>query len=124
LLHLIGTSMRGPHLATLTNVNFDHNRFVALIGEAAKLRDGLRASYASACLAAGKTPEVLAGPASFVPADTLSGLLAQAGAVGVRAGIDKVGTGSSIGHSMLARGSAHCWRRPANRPSSRPDRIA
>ena len=77
--------------ATLTNVNFDHNRFVALIGEAAKVRDRLRTSYEAACLAAGKTPEVLNGPASFVPADTLPGLLAQASAHGVRAGIDKVG---------------------------------
>ena len=77
--------------ATLTNVNFDHNRFVALIGEATKVRDRLRASYEAACQAAGKTPEVLNGPASFVPADTLPGLLAQASAHGVRAGIDKVG---------------------------------
>src|SRR5271166_4644406 len=78
--------------ATLTNVNFDHNRFVALIAEAAKVRDRLRASYEAACHAAGKkTPEVLNGPASFVPADTLPGLLAQASAHGVRAGIDRVG---------------------------------
>ncbi|MGC2203275.1 MAG: hydroxylamine reductase [Stellaceae bacterium] len=77
--------------ATLTNVNFDHNRFVALIGEAAKVRDRLRASYEAACLAAGKAPEVLDGPASFVPADTLPGLLVQAGAHGVQAGVEKVG---------------------------------
>jgi len=77
--------------ATLTNVNFDHNRFVALIAEAAKVRDRLRAAYEAACLAAGKTPELLNGPASFVPADTLPGLLAQAGAHGVGAGVEKVG---------------------------------
>ena len=76
---------------TLTNVNFDRDRFVALIAEAAKVRDRLRAVYEAASHAAGKTPEVLNGPASFVPAVTLSDLRAQAGGVGVRAGIDAVG---------------------------------
>ena len=76
---------------TLTNVNFDRGRFVALISEAAAVRDRLRATYQAASRAAGQTPEVLDGPASFVPADTLPGLLAQAGAVGVRTGLEKVG---------------------------------
>ena len=80
---------------TLTNVNFNRTRFVALIAEAAQIRDRLRAAYEAACQQAGLTPEALDGPASFVPADTLSGLLAQVhdaiGAVGVRAGIETVG---------------------------------
>ncbi len=76
---------------TLTNVNFNRARFVALIAEAATVRDRLRAAYAAARHAAGQLPEVPDGPAGFVPADTLPGLLAQAGAVGVRAGIETVG---------------------------------
>jgi len=76
---------------TLTNVNFDRTRFVALIAEAAQVRDRLRASYEAASQSAGKTPEVLQGSASFVPAKTLLGLQGQARTVGVRAGIDEVG---------------------------------
>ena len=76
---------------TLTNVNFNRARFVALIAEAARVRDRLRAAYEAACLAAGRTAELPEGPAAFVPADTLPGLLAQAGAVGVRAGLETVG---------------------------------
>ncbi len=76
---------------TLTNVNFNRASFVALIDEAATVRDRLRAAYAAARHAAGQLPVVPDGPAGFVPADTLPGLLAQAGAVGVRAGIETVG---------------------------------
>jgi hydroxylamine reductase len=76
---------------TLTNVNFDRARFVALIGEAAHMRDRLRAAYEAACRDEGVEPEVLAGPAAFVPATTLPELLAQAAAVGVRAGIETAG---------------------------------
>jgi hydroxylamine reductase len=73
---------------TLTNVNFNRTRFVALIAEAARVRDRLRTAYEAAT---GRVPDLLDGPASFVPADTLSGLLAQAAAVGVRAGIETAG---------------------------------
>ena len=80
---------------TLTNVNFNRTRFVTLIAEAAQVRDRLRAAYESACHESGQTPETLDGPAAFVPADTLPGLLAQVhdatGAVGVRAGIETLG---------------------------------
>jgi hydroxylamine reductase len=72
---------------TLTNVNFNRTRFVALIAEAAQVRDRLRAAYE----AAAPTPERLDGPAAFVPADTLPGLLGQAGSIGVRAGLETVG---------------------------------
>lgn len=76
---------------TLTNVNFNRARFVALIAEAATIRDRLRAACEAASHAAGRLPEAAEGAASFVPADTLAGLLVQAGAVGVRAGIETVG---------------------------------
>lgn len=76
---------------TLTNVNFNRARFVALIAEAATVRDRLRTVYERAIKATGKVPEVLGGPARFVPADTLAGLLGQAKAVGVRAGQEDVG---------------------------------
>src|SRR5271165_4388108 len=91
--------------ATLTNVNFDHNRFVAMIADAAKIRDRLRVAYEAASRAAGKAPEVLDGPAAFVPADTLLGLLAQAAAHGVRAGIETLGATSSACAGCCSSGS-------------------
>lgn len=72
---------------TLTNVNFTASRFVSLIGEAASVRDRVRASYE----AAAESPENLSGPALLVPADTTDGLLLQAAEVGVAAGREVVG---------------------------------
>lgn len=63
---------------TLTNVNFDADRFVTLIGDAAKIRDMARAMYVAACERKGITPESLQGPAIYPVALTKEGLLAQA----------------------------------------------
>ena len=76
---------------TLTNVNFNRTRFTALIAEAARLRDRLRAACTEASQAAGTAPEALTGPAAFDPADGLPGLLAQAAVIGVRAGVETLG---------------------------------
>jgi hydroxylamine reductase len=76
---------------TLTNVNFNRARFTDMIAEAARIRDRLRGAYEEAARAAGQAPEDLHGPAAFAPADSLPGLLAQAPAASVRAGIDTVG---------------------------------
>lgn len=76
---------------TLTNVNFDRRRFLAMIPRAAATRDRLRAAYEQAALAAGRTPEALDGPAGFAPASTLPELLAQAKSLGVREGVEKLG---------------------------------
>lgn len=63
--------------ATLTNVNFDAERLVALIMRAAAMRDRARDAYTKACKAQGKTPEVLRGPAAWAPAETMEGLRLQ-----------------------------------------------
>lgn len=76
---------------TLTNVNFNRVRFIGLIGEGAKVRDRLGDRYTAACRNAGKVPDTLSGPASFQPASDLPGLLDQASAIGVRAGVETVG---------------------------------
>jgi hydroxylamine reductase len=55
--------------STLTNVDFDPERFVALIKKSAELRDGLKAKLAGAGF-----PD---GPAIFTPAGDLAGLIAQ-----------------------------------------------
>lgn len=72
---------------TLTNVNFNRARFVELIGEAGRIRDRVRAAYEEATPGTAR----LGGPAAFEPAADLAGLLKQANAASVRAGIELVG---------------------------------
>ena len=65
--------------STLTNVDFDPDRFVALIGEAVHLRDTLKEKVQ----AAGGSVEASDGPVTFVPADTTDALVAQGEGVGI-----------------------------------------
>ncbi|HLF96921.1 MAG TPA: hydroxylamine reductase [Methylococcaceae bacterium] len=86
-----GAFMLYALFTTLTNVNFNATRFVALLHEAAQIRDRVKARYSEAAFVAGKTPEELSGPAAWQPATDMDGLLKQAAGVGIRAGLDKVG---------------------------------
>src|ERR1019366_3871307 len=63
--------------ATLTNVNFDPERLVELIHRAIVVRDQARALYERASAEMGVVPIGLDGPAAWIPAPTLEGLLAQ-----------------------------------------------
>ncbi|WP_424362181.1 hydroxylamine reductase [Methylocystis parvus] len=86
---------------TLTNVNFNAVKFVDLIQQAAQVRDRARALYENAARAAASTPETLSGPAAFIPAKDMAGLLAQASEAAVRKdaeilGEDAVGLRSLI----------------------------
>jgi hydroxylamine reductase len=63
--------------STLTNVDFDPDRFVALIKQGVELRDRLKSETASA--------GSLDGPAAFSPAGDRAGMVAQGEAVGVMA---------------------------------------
>lgn len=62
---------------TVTNVNFDVDRLAVWVRRGAEVRATVKADYAAACAKAGKTPEVLGGPAVFQPAADLSGLVRQ-----------------------------------------------
>jgi hydroxylamine reductase len=62
--------------STLTNVDFDNDRFVALINTCVELRDGLKSKVSD---------DFSTGPAAFVPEATLAGLVAQGETVGVMA---------------------------------------
>jgi len=62
---------------TVTNVNFDPERLCALILKAGDMRDRARKLYESAAAKAGKTPEILGGPAAWVPASDMDGLVRQ-----------------------------------------------
>ncbi|MFI1566506.1 hydroxylamine reductase [Streptomyces sp. NPDC020490] len=76
---------------TLTNVNFNPTRFVALLQEAAAVRDRVRGRYEEAAREHGLEPEQLDGPARWQPAGDLTGLLEQAPDFRVDAGLDVVG---------------------------------
>ena len=61
--------------STLTNVNFDPDRFVKLINRCVESREDLKAKVR----AAGGKVDFPEGPATFRPQKTLEGLLAQGG---------------------------------------------
>ena len=63
--------------STLTNVNFDPDRLVELIHEAITTRDTARDMYERASVMAGIAPAYLGGPAAWIPAESLEGLLVQ-----------------------------------------------
>ncbi len=69
--------------ATLTNVNFDPERFQAYLLKAAELRDQAKALYEEAAAKAGETAETLSGPAAWQPAADLAGLVAQGEGVAI-----------------------------------------
>ena len=77
---------------TLTNVNFDADRFVALIRRAAELRDALKRAVKEA---GGKT-DFAAGPADIIPAATAMELVAQ----GERHGLQTEGSTDPDIHSL------------------------
>ncbi|WP_419786096.1 hydroxylamine reductase [Pseudodesulfovibrio sp.] len=60
--------------STLTNVNFDDDRFVTLITDCVSKRDALRAKVSGV---------IFDGPAELVPADTLEALIAQGKQYGI-----------------------------------------
>jgi hydroxylamine reductase len=62
---------------TVTNVNFDSQAIEAALREAAVVRDMAKALYEEAARKNGQKPETLTGPATWVPAPTLPGLVAQ-----------------------------------------------
>ena len=70
--------------STLTNVNFDPERFVALINNCAEMRDQLKKKVSSA----GGKVDVSEAAADFKPEATLEGLVKQGEKVGVKSDPD------------------------------------
>ena len=70
--------------STLTNVDFDPQRFVSLIQQCAKLRDDLKQKVA----AAGGQTDFASGPATFEPGSTQEALVTQGESVGINADPD------------------------------------
>jgi hydroxylamine reductase len=67
--------------ATVTNVNFDDAAIEKMIRQAVVLRDRARSLYENTLRGAGKMPEEIHGPATWVPARTTEKLVAQGDAV-------------------------------------------
>ena len=77
--------------STVTNVNFDPERYQPILFGLAKLRDRARELYQDACRKKGTTPEQLGGPAEWKPAKDLAGLIKQGEAVPITERIGKYG---------------------------------
>ncbi len=77
--------------STITNVNFSPERLGDLLTKAAELRDRAKEIYENACKKAGRTPETLTGPAAWVPADDLDGLISQGEEVSITSRMETLG---------------------------------
>ncbi len=76
---------------TVTNVSFDSARLMTVLQRGVVLRDQARALYTSACDSAGKTPEALSGPATWVCPTTVADATGEAAAIGIQARIGASG---------------------------------
>jgi len=74
----------GAIFSTLTNVDFDPDRFIELINETVKARDELNEKVK----AAGGNVDFSEGPAVFQPEATLEGLVAQGEKIGIKSDPD------------------------------------
>jgi hydroxylamine reductase len=75
--HEVDVAIVEALFSTVTNVNFDPERYVGVLKGLAAARDRAKALYDDACRKAGKTPEELTGPATWQPAADLAGLVKQ-----------------------------------------------
>ncbi len=83
--------------STLTNVDFDPERFVQLINKTVEIRDDLKARVAAA---GGKT-DFDHPAASFTPADTMEGLVAQGVEINLIPSLDKDENIRSLKQTLL-----------------------
>jgi hydroxylamine reductase len=63
--------------STITNVDFDPERLQKILIKAAAMRDKARQLYEAGCQQKDKKPENLTGPAIWIPADSIDGLVKQ-----------------------------------------------
>lgn len=77
---------------TVTNVNFDVKRMHRLLVRAGEILARAKGLYESACRAKGRAPESPPGPAAWVPAPTLEGLIRQGEGVPIEGRMAQIGT--------------------------------
>jgi hydroxylamine reductase len=83
--------------STLTNVDFDPQRFVSMVNRTVELREKLKAKVK----AAGGKADFAAGPATFKPESSLEGMLKQAEGVGLKSDPGINPDILSLQHTML-----------------------
>ncbi len=71
------------HFSTLTNVNFDRERFFRFINECVQLRDALKEKVKAKVKAKGGKVDFDHDAANFTPAETVEGMIEQGRKVGV-----------------------------------------
>ncbi|HAV21044.1 MAG: hydroxylamine reductase [Bacillota bacterium] len=78
---------------TITNVNFDPERVAELIQKGVALKDKAKKLYEDACMAQGKTPESLKGPAEWQGDEDLSKLIEEGARISEewRSGVETLG---------------------------------
>jgi len=76
---------------TLTNVNFNANRFVQLIKETAQLRDQLQTRYQALTKQQDVTVEILSAASEWQPATAMPALLIQAAQVAINKDLNQLG---------------------------------
>jgi len=69
--------------STVTNVNFDADKLQAMLASLVQERDRARQLYQRACREAGRSPDALAGPATYSFGNTRGDLMGQAASVGI-----------------------------------------
>ena len=89
---------------TVTNVNFDAQAIERSIREAAVQRDRAKALYEGAAAKAGKTPNAPKGPATWIPAPTLAGLVGQGEMVSLLSRRDQFGADATGLQELLLYG--------------------
>jgi len=77
--------------STITNVNFDPERYVPLVRKCVELRDRAKEKYEAACKERGETPETLDGQTTWQPAGDLDALVYQGEDVTITKRIEKHG---------------------------------
>ena len=77
--------------STVTNVNFDSERFEMLLSQAGQVLQRSRTVYEESCKKAGQDPEIPDGPAQWEPAADREGLLAQSVEIGIRNRMELLG---------------------------------
>ncbi|MFA5863311.1 MAG: hydroxylamine reductase [Phycisphaerae bacterium] len=77
--------------STLTNVNFDPQRLALMLEQASRLLKKAKELYETACKKEGQVPETLNGPAAWVKAADLNGLIGQGENLSVQKRIESQG---------------------------------
>jgi len=89
---------------TITNVNFDPERLVGLLGKAGEMLANAKGLYQKAAKKAGQAPETPGGAAEWAPARDLAGLVKQGEAVGVAKTVEALGEDRGGLHELIKYG--------------------